>query len=371
MLRRVLEAVLLIEGDLDLPSLLNNVIAEARSMTDARYGALGVLNEDRTALEAFLTDGLDPDQERLIGGRPTGLGVLGLLISDARTLRMPRIDQHSEQYGFPPNHPPMTSFLGVPVKVRNEVYGNLYLTDKIGSGEFTDDDQAVVESLAIAAGIAIENARLHRQAQEIAVLEDRDRLARDLHDTVIQHLFAVGLSLQSMASTDIGKDLADRLQLAVAQIDATIIQIRSTIYGLGAVGQTAGMRAQLVALVREVEASTGVVIEVSFEGPVDAAVSEELATQLLAAASEALSNVSRHAHASSASLSVKVVDGRCELCVADDGRGMGHAPLQGSGGLGLANLRHRAESIGGKLDVVSASTGGTTLTWSVPTSGGD
>ena len=137
----------------------------------------------------------------------------------------------------------MTSFLGVPIKVRGEVYGNLYLTDKIGWSEFTRDDEALVEALALAAGIAIENARLHQRVQEVAVYEDRDRVARDLHDTVIQRLFAVTLSLQSMAGAAEAAGLADRLKEAVSNLDATIRQVRSTIYELGSAGIVQGVRA--------------------------------------------------------------------------------------------------------------------------------
>jgi len=227
-LRRVLEATLLIEGDLELPALLRHVVDEARSMTGARYGALGVLTNDGTALAEFITVGLEPDQEKLIGPRPTGKGVLGLLIADPRPLRLGHLGDHAESYGFPANHPPMTSFLGVPIKVRDEVYGNLYLTDKVGWSEFALDDVALVEALALAAGIAIENARLHQQVQVAAVHEDRDRLARDLHDTVIQRLFGVGLNLQSMAGRA-SDDTAKRLGAAVAEIDQVIHQVRSTI----------------------------------------------------------------------------------------------------------------------------------------------
>jgi signal transduction histidine kinase len=113
------------------------------------------------------------------------------------------------------------------------VYGNLYLTDKLGSPEFTDDDEALVEALALAAGMAIENTRLHRRVQEVAVLEDGDRMARDLHDTVIQHLFAVGLSLQSMAGEAAAAGMADRLGSVISNIDDTIRQIRSSIYESG------------------------------------------------------------------------------------------------------------------------------------------
>ncbi len=189
-LRRVLEATLLIESNLELPEVLRHVVEEARSMTGARYGALGVLDEEKQALSEFITVGLSEEQEAEIGPRPTGRGVLGLLIADPRPLRIPEIGNHPESYGFPADHPPMASFLGVPIKVRDEVYGNLYLADKVGWSEFTRDDEALVGALSLAAGIAIENARLHDRVRRSAVYEDRDRVARDLHDTVIQRLFA-------------------------------------------------------------------------------------------------------------------------------------------------------------------------------------
>ena len=131
-LRRILDAVLLIEKDLQLPALLRHVVEEACSMTGARYGALGVLDEDKTALAEFITVGLDAKEEAQIGPRPTGRGVLGLLVTDPKPLRLARLGDHPDSFGFPSNHPPMTSFLGVPVRVRDDVYGNLYLTDKVG-----------------------------------------------------------------------------------------------------------------------------------------------------------------------------------------------------------------------------------------------
>ena len=156
-LRRVLEATLLIESNLDLPEVLRHVVEEARSMTGARYGALGVLDEEKRALSEFITVGLSEAEEAEIGARPTGRGVLGLLIADPKPLRISEIGRHSESFGFPSNHPPMTSFLGVPIKVRDEVYGNLYLADKVGWSEFTSDDEELVGALSLSAGIAIEN----------------------------------------------------------------------------------------------------------------------------------------------------------------------------------------------------------------------
>ena len=184
-LRRLMDAVLMIEADIELPALLRHIVEEATNLVEARYGALGVLNEGRTGLDQFLTVGLGEAEELAIGPRPTGRGVLGLLITDPEPLRLPDLAAHSESYGFPDRHPPMKSFLGVPIRVRagDEVWGNLYLTDKQGADGFSDEDEALAEALALAAGIAIENARLHDRVRVLSVLDDRDRIAMALHDT--------------------------------------------------------------------------------------------------------------------------------------------------------------------------------------------
>ncbi len=366
-LRRVLEATLLLEADLDLSVLLRHLIEEACSMTSARYGALGVLNDQGTALSEFLTVGLEPEQERRIGPRPTGQGVLGLLITDPRPLRLANLGSHPDSFGFPPEHPPMTSFLGVPIKVRGDVYGNLYLTEKIGWSEFTRDDEALVEALALAAGIAIERARLHQRVQEAAVYEDRDRVARDLHDTVIQRLFAVTLSLQSMAGAAQAAGIADRLSQAVSDLDATIRQVRSTIYELGSTAIDQGVRANLLSLIRELNPVVGFDVRLSFDGPLDAAISDDLAEHLLAAIREAVTNIGRHAQASEARVVVRVHEGVCQLLVSDNGRGL-HESEAANGGLGLGNLRRRAEKLNGQFFIESGEAGGTLLTWQVPIS---
>lgn len=365
-LRRVLEATLLLEADLELPALLRHLIEEARSMTGARYGALGVLNDQRTALSEFITIGLDSDEEERIGPRPTGRGVLGLLITDPHPVRLADLGSHPDSFGFPPNHPPMTSFLGVPLKVRDEVYGNLYLTDKIGWSEFTKDDESLVAALALAAGIAIENARLHKRVREAAIYEDRDRLARDLHDTVIQRLFAVGLSLQSMAGPAATAGIGSRLTAAISDLDDTIRQVRSTIYELGSAGIEQGLRRRVQALVRELDQVVGFEIRVSFDGTVDSSISDQITENLLAVIREAVTNVGRHARATEASVRLSVVDGSCRLQVSDNGRGIDQS--DDHRGFGLPNLLRRAEKLHGKFSVDSPTTGGATLTWQVPLS---
>jgi signal transduction histidine kinase len=364
-LRRVLEATLLLEADLELPALLGHVIDEARSITGARYGALGVLNKNGTALSEFHTVGLSADQEARIGAHPTGRGVLGLLITDPRPLRLANLGSHPDRYGFPPGHPPMTSFLGVPIKVRGDTYGNLYLTDKEGWPEFTREDEALVEALAVAAGIAIEITRLHQRIQRLAVHEDRDRLARDLHDTVIQRLFAVELSLQSLTSAERDPGAAKRLAKAIGDIDDTITQVRSSIYELGVGDEDRGVRASVLSLVRDLDPVVGFEVKVTFDGPIDSAISDRAAEHLLAAVREAVTNVGRHAQATQASVVLSVEDAVCRLVVSDNGRGMeGYGSREG--GLGLGNMRRRAEKLGGQLVVARSPQGRTVLTWEVP-----
>ena len=362
-LRRVLDAVLLIERDLELPALLRHVVEEAASMTGARYAALGVLNDDKTALDQFITVGLGADDESQIGALPTGKGVLGLFVTDPQPLRLARLGDHSDSYGFPPGHPPMTSFLGVAVKVRDEVYGNLYLTNKIGAAEFSQDDDVLVQALAMAAGVGIENARLHQQVQVAAVYEDRDRLARDLHDHVIQRLFGVGLNLQGLAMRATG-GISDGLQRQVNEVDEIITEVRATIYALGMGGSSRGVRDDVIALVRELRDTVGFELGVSFDGAVNTAVSEKVAEHLMATIREAVTNIERHAHATEATIALSANDGHCQLRVADNGRGFDGNGRDG--GLGLTNMRRRAEKLNGEFELMSAPTGGTVLMWRVP-----
>ena len=162
-LRALLDAVVGIGTDLDLHSTLLRIVQSACELAGARYGALGVIGTDRT-LHDFITHGISPELHAKIGDLPHGRGVLGLLIDDPKPLRMPDITQHPHSYGFPPNHPPMHTFLGVPIRIRDQVFGNLYLAEKQGGAQFTDDDEEIVVALAAAAGVAIENARLYALA---------------------------------------------------------------------------------------------------------------------------------------------------------------------------------------------------------------
>ncbi|MBE1583356.1 GAF domain-containing protein [Nonomuraea angiospora] len=160
----LLEAVVSVGSDLDLETVLRRIVETATKLVDAGYGALGVVGQENSLIQ-FIPVGLSEEEIARIEHWPHGLGLLGLLIKDARPLRLRRISDHPESYGFPPGHPPMGTFLGVPVRVRDEVFGNLYLTEKRGGGEFDEEDEAIVIALATAAGVAVENARLYEESR--------------------------------------------------------------------------------------------------------------------------------------------------------------------------------------------------------------
>src|SRR3954454_18904657 len=160
-LQRLIEAGRTLVSELDPEVLLERLLEVAAEITDAEYVALGILDATKTNLENFITRGVDPETHRRIGDLPRGRGVLGLLITDPNPIRLSNVGTHSESYGFPPGHPPMKTFLGVPVRIRGEVYGNLYLTEKAGGRDFTEDDEASIVILADWAAIAIANARLY------------------------------------------------------------------------------------------------------------------------------------------------------------------------------------------------------------------
>lgn len=365
-LRQLLEAVITIGSDLDLEAMLRRIIAASVDLVDARYGALGVLDAAGTRLAQFITVGIDAEGRRAIGDLPEGHGILGSLIVDAKPLRLPDLREHPDSYGFPPNHPPMRSFLGVPIRVRDQVFGNLYLTDKTTAEVFTDVDEELVVGLAAAAGVAIENARLHTRIHEVGLIEDRERIARDLHDTVIQRLFATGLTLQ--ASTRLVRTDPDaavgRIEEAVGDLDLTVKHIRTAIFGLEQTRPAGhGLRSQVLAVVSDSVRSLGFEPRVLFDGPVDTGVGDEVAAELLACLREALSNVARHARASHVEVELTVGD-QVRLRVADDGIGPpGPGARRGSG---LDNMEARAARLAGSASLGPGPAGGTVVDWSVP-----
>ena len=260
----------------------------------------------------------------------------------------------------------MKSFLGVPIRIRDQVFGNLYLTEKQGAAEFSEEDEGLAVALAGAAAIAIENARLHERLTDLALVEDRERIAADLHDTVIQRLFATGLALESTVRSA-PPELADRIESAVGDLDETIRHIRSAIFSLQA-PRTPGrrLRDEILSLATESAASIGFEPHLRLEGPVDSGVGREVGDHLLAVLREALSNVVRHAGAARVDIAVVVgPDGSVTATVVDDGVGPGTG--ERAGGQGLANIARRAEALGGSVEIGPGTGGrGTSVAWCVP-----
>ncbi|WP_121437241.1 GAF domain-containing sensor histidine kinase [Actinomadura pelletieri] len=524
----LLEAVVSIGSELDLESVLRRITEAATTLVDARYGALGVISEEGERLVQFVTVGVGDQEIKAIGHWPHGHGILGLLIREPHPIRMPDLGEHPDSYGFPPGHPPMRTFLGVPIRVRDEVFGNLYLTEKAGGGEFDQEDEIVVTALATAAGVAIENARLYeetrrrerwleasqeistallsgtdphevialvaqrareiaeaelatvalaeegdthfvvecadgagsedliglrlpldhsvagpvfadgvalrladgseaareakvpeqvrvgplilvplgvgaaargvisvinppggavfsegtqrlleafagqaavalelaerrRDAERLILLEDRDRIARDLHDTVIQRLFATAMGLMATLKLTQRREVAVRVQRAVDDLDDTIRQIRSSIFALQGPDEEESLRSRLHELVDKAAEQLEFAPSVRLDGLLDTAVDDETGEHLLAVVQEALSNVARHAQATETSVTIDVGDD-VTVRVEDNGVGI----PDGGRRSGLRNIDERAKALGGSCAVEPRPGGGTTLTWQAP-----
>jgi signal transduction histidine kinase len=366
-LRPLLDAVRIITSDLDLQAMLHRITQVACDLVDAEYGALEVLDPWGSTITDFVTVGVEAGIEEAIGRLPERHGILGLVISEDRPLRLTEVADHPAAAGFPEFHPAVHSFLGVPISVRGDVFGNLYLGNKTTAAAFSADDEALLVALAGAAGIAITNARLAARVQSLALAEDRERIARDLHDTVIQRLFATGMSLQSTYGI-VRSDPATastRIEQAVDDLDGTIKDIRNAIFGLERIRSRDDTRGAIVDVVRDAAAALGFEPRLLLEGPVDTTVVGPLAGALVTTVREALSNVVRHAWATTVHVDVIARD-ELVLRVSDDGVGLPPDLRSRNIGRGLRNMRDRAEALGGTLRVDTGERGGTTVEWRVP-----
>ncbi len=355
-----------ITAELSLERVLQVIVDRVRPLVGATYAALGIVG-DHGQIDRFITSGIDESTRRAIGHPPRGRGILGVIIRDGASLRLPDLMADPRAVGFPPDHPPMHSFLGVPVTIEGRTIGNLYLTDKQGGIEFSADDQRFVETFARHAGIAIHNARLHVELQHLAVLQERERIGQDLHDGIIQALYGVGLSLEDVGElmTDDPREAEDRVEHAIDNIHGTIRDIRNFIFGLRPeLLEDLDLGGGLANLADEFRRSTLIQTELTVEGPVDLAAED--AVQLLQLAREALSNVARHAEAARVSVELAVADGMLHLIISDDGRGFDPTVSRGPAHHGLNNMRARAESLGGTLTMDSRPSAGTRVIFQVP-----
>ncbi len=471
----LLDAVLAIAQDVDLDGVLERVVHASQTMVGARYAALGVLDETGTSVRRFLHAGIDEATADLIGPLPTGGGVLGELIRHPEPLVLEHLGDHPSSIGFPPHHPPMDSFLGVPVMVGDDVFGNLYLTDKPGG--FTDEDRRLVVGLAAVAGAAIRNARdverlalqarvdaavadvattvlggatmtegldatrraaadladipagdveltematgpagesvptddaidvrvapdghavrvpraaaptvpvlrsfgrrvaiavgyarAREQVEQLAVRLDRERIARDLHDTVIQRLFGAGLRLDGLSRQLDEGARRDAVEDVITELDAAIADLRATIAAMHDPGPLP-LEDRLRAVVAAMQPITVGLQPLQLAGDPDR-VNEAATTDMVAVLREGVTNATRHAEATRITPRLEVDDDGAALLVTDDGVGPASGTPGRSGhGLGMGNLEARARRHGGTCELLTGPDGGAQLRWWVPLAG--
>jgi nitrate/nitrite-specific signal transduction histidine kinase len=376
------EAGLTLSAELALEVVLERIVNLARELTGARYGALAVVDEAGQIVR-FLTQGLTDEERARLGQPPTGRGLLGQIFVDDLPIRVDEIARDPRSIGFPPGHPPMRTYLGVPIVLHGRRYGNLYLTDKQGAAgpiSFTDEDERVVTLFAAQAAVAMENARLHGQVQALAAASERERIARELHDSLAQALGYV--RLQAATARDALSQGQDALAAeALGQISEVAGdaygEVREAILGLrsGGSGGERGLVDALGEYVRRYREQTGV--DVAFDvGPGVAALklAPAVEVQLVRIIQEAIANVRKHARTARARLTLDVVTGasgpRLRALVADDGQGFDLGQSHGEAHYGLAIMRERAEGVGGRLEIASALGRGTQVLVDMPIEAG-
>ena len=359
----LVEGAASVAGQLDLAGILRSTVEFAREITGARYAALGVVGE-HGGLSEFITDGMDEETAHRIGMPPRGAGVLGTITTVAKTIRIEDVATHPDAVGFPPNHPKMGSFLGVPIRVGDRIFGNLYLTDKAGG--FTQEDEMLIEFLAVTAGAAVSTLRLQDRLRRAALLEDRERIARDLHDSIIQDLFAVGLNLQS-ATAQVVSDpdgVRSKIDASIDQLDGSIAALRRYIFDLRPpVWSRPDLRQALADLVGQLSAPhrSSVSLEVSCPPGL---VPRHIADELIATVKEALSNALRHSRGDNIEVRVGCGASQAVMTVSDDG--VGFDPSSPGRGLGLSNMANRVGSVGGSFRVDTAEGSGTVVRATFP-----
>lgn len=358
------EAVLAVAGQSALEPVLEGLVRAARQLVDARYAALGVPDDEGTGFARFLTDGMSDELIAEIGPLPRTHGLLGAMLSDRSPYRTNDIRTDPRFQWWPDAHPEMRSFLGVPIVSAGRVVGAFYLTDKEGAPAFDDADQHIIELLAAHAAVAIENARLHERSRELGVVEERNRLARELHDAMTQTLFSLVLTADAAATLMDDDPMQARHELGEVQTLArrTMAELRSLIFELRpAELEQEGLAATVRKRADVLGRAHDLPVEVEVEAEPDLHPDAELEVQRVI--QEALHNALRHASATA----VGVVLAADHIAVTDDGVGFDPAdPQLRSRHLGLVSMEERAAAVGGILRIESSPGAGTTVTLELP-----
>jgi signal transduction histidine kinase len=370
-LRAMSDAVLAIAGERSVDTVLQRIVHTARELVGARYAALGVPDGEGN-FARFITSGMTEAEIEAMGPLPRTHGLLGATLESERSYRTPDIKRDPRFRGWwPAAHPLMASFLGVPIVARGQVVGAFYLTDKQAAPEFSLEDQELIEMLAPHAAVAMENARLYERSRELSIVEERNRLARELHDSLVQKLFGVVLAAQSAGTlldrnADAARGQVEHLQELAQE---AVVELRSLVFQLRpAEIETEGLGAALrkhVDLLRRAHRAR-IELELSGSPRLRAGVDEEV----FRIAQESLQNALRHSRADRIEVRLDEGPGGLALAVADDGVGFepDEAGLR-SRRLGLTSMEERARALGGRLAIDSAPGRGTTITLEVDCGG--
>ncbi len=371
-LRAMSDAVLAVASERRLDLVLKQLAEEARELVQARYAAIGV-PDGECGFEKFVNSGFTDKQLDAIGDLPRQHGMLGAMLQSAGPLRATDITEDPRFEGYPEAHPMMRSFLGVPILAKGEVIGAFYITEKRGRrrGQFTEADQQLIETLAAHAAVAIENARLHERSRELTIVEERNRLARDLHDAVNQTLFSVSLTAEAAALLVESDPARAKAQMETVRelARSAMEEMRSLIFELRpaeleADGLVPTLRKH-VAVLRRVYGRE-IELDVHGERRLDAGLEQEV----FRIAQEALGNALKHSEANRMTVRLNV-DSRLVLSVTDDGTGFDPAGPRARRHLGLVSMRERAQALGGELTIVSSAGEGTTVTLEADLDGHD
>lgn len=375
-------AALALTTELDLAVVLQKVVDLSRELAHAKYGALGVLDQNGAQIQQFITSGISAQERARLGAPPQGHGLLALLITEGVPIRIPEISDHPRSVGFPPNHPPMHSLLGVPIRSKGKVIGDLYMADKLpdskgaddGHVEFTQEDQDLLEMFATQAAIAIENAQLYHQTQQLAILQERERFGMDLHDGIIQSIYAIGLMLedgQLRLATE-PEEANNRITRAINELNDVIRDIRNYILDLRPQRfQGRDLHRGLEELARDLRANTFLRVEVHADNVDTSSLSPEQTVEILHILQETLANIRKHARASNVDISLSRQDDHMRLMIEDNGVGLDRERAENGNGHGLRNMRERARSLGAQFSADPIPEGGTRVTLTVPIAGED
>jgi signal transduction histidine kinase len=358
-----------IYGELSLDVILQKVVDQTRVLLKARYGAVSVMTDDGQ-IQQFVTSGVDDELRTIIGAPPAGTGLLGVSMREGESLRLADMTSHPRSAGFPEHHPPMKSLLAVPISCKGSFRGNLYLTDKDGGRDFTADDEATLSRFAQQVAIAIDNADLHRQLNSLAIAEERERIAREMHDGMAQILAYVNTKAQVVREhlrRDRPSQAAEHLEQLAEAARAVYDETREGILALRTIPERRESLAQtLRRFADRWSGQSNIAVDIDAEDDLDLDASIEL--QLLRIVQEALANARKHSGSRQARVRLTSDSGRVLASVADDGKGFDPEQLgpRAKPRFGLSIMRERAESVGGTISIKSQPGGGTRVSVEIP-----